>query len=115
MNSPKFPFTLTALALSGLLAGCAGTGPNTQQGVVGGAALGALAGAIIGNNSGGHNAGAGALIGAAAGTCLGLTLPRLVHRWNLDPKIASGPAVLALTDVITLTSYLALASAVFGK
>lgn len=50
------------------------------------------------------------LLGATAGACLGLQLPRLVHRWKLDPKIASGPAVLALTDVVTLTAYLALAS-----
>jgi magnesium transporter len=50
------------------------------------------------------------LFGATAGACLGLQLPRLVHRWKLDPKIASGPAVLALTDVFTLTAYLALAS-----
>jgi len=50
------------------------------------------------------------LFGATAGACLGLHLPRLVHRWQLDPKIASGPAVLALTDIFTLTAYLALAS-----
>jgi magnesium transporter len=50
------------------------------------------------------------LFGATAGACLGLQLPRLVHRWQLDPKIASGPAVLALTDIFTLTAYLALAS-----
>jgi magnesium transporter len=50
------------------------------------------------------------LFGATAGACLGLQLPRLVHRWKLDPKIASGPAVLALTDIFTLTAYLALAS-----
>jgi magnesium transporter len=50
------------------------------------------------------------LIGALIGTLLGLFLPRLVHRWNLDPKIASGPAVLALTDILTLASYLGLAA-----
>lgn len=50
------------------------------------------------------------LFGATMGASLGLLLPRLVHRWKLDPKIASGPAVLALTDVFTLTVYLALAS-----
>ena len=42
---------LSSVALSALLTGCVGTGPNTQQGAVGGAALGALAGAIIGNRS----------------------------------------------------------------
>ena len=50
------------------------------------------------------------LFGATAGAGLGLHLPRLVHRWKLDPKIASGPAVLALTDIFTLTAYLALAA-----
>jgi len=50
------------------------------------------------------------LLGALIGTLLGLFLPRLVHRWNLDPKIASGPAVLAVTDILTLTSYLGLAA-----
>ena len=49
------------------------------------------------------------MFGGTVGACLGLQLPRLVHRWKLDPKIASGPAVLALTDVCTLTAYLALA------
>ena len=68
------PSYLTSLALAGLLTGCVGTGPNTQQGAVGGAALGALAGAIIGNNSGGHNAAAGALIGGAAGAIAGGTI-----------------------------------------
>jgi len=50
------------------------------------------------------------LFGATAGAALGLHLPRLVHVWKLDPQIASGPAVLALTDVVTLTAYLTLAS-----
>jgi magnesium transporter len=50
------------------------------------------------------------LLGAMIGTCLGLFLPRLVHRWNLDPKIASGPAVLAITDILTLAGYLGLAA-----
>jgi magnesium transporter len=49
------------------------------------------------------------LLGALIGTLLGLFLPRLVHRWNLDPTIASGPAVLAITDILTLVSYLGLA------
>jgi magnesium transporter len=50
------------------------------------------------------------LFGALIGTLLGLFLPRLVHRWNLDPTIASGPAVLAITDILTLASYLGLAA-----
>jgi magnesium transporter len=50
------------------------------------------------------------LMGALIGTLLGLFLPRLVHHWNLDPKIASGPAVLAITDILTLSGYLGLAA-----
>jgi magnesium transporter len=49
------------------------------------------------------------IFGAAIGAFFGLYLPRLVHRWKLDPKIASGPAVLAFTDVFTLAAYLMLA------
>jgi magnesium transporter len=49
------------------------------------------------------------VFGATAGGALGLYLPRLVYRWKLDPKIASGPAVLAITDIVTLTAYLTLA------
>src|SRR3954463_2248795 len=62
---------LLSLAALSLGAGCAGTGPNTQQGAVGGAAVGAVAGAIIGNNSHGHDSVAGALIGGAAGAVAG--------------------------------------------
>jgi Mg/Co/Ni transporter MgtE len=39
-------------------------------------------------------------------------MPRIVHAWNLDPKIASGPASLALADIVALTAYLALATVV---
>src|SRR3954467_15462079 len=62
---------LLSLGILLLGAGCAGTGPNTQQGAVAGGALGAVAGAIIGNNSGSHNSVAGALIGGAAGAVAG--------------------------------------------
>ena len=65
---------VSSLALSALLGGCVGTGPNTQQGAVTGATLGAIAGAIIGNNSHGSSSGEGALIGALAGGMLGGTV-----------------------------------------
>ncbi len=68
------PSIILLLSLAALSSGCVGTGPNTQRGAVGGAALGAIAGAIIGNNSGHGNAGRGALIGAAAGAIAGGTL-----------------------------------------
>jgi outer membrane lipoprotein SlyB len=69
----------TALALASLAlvtfgAGCAGYGPNTQQGAVIGAAGGALAGGVIGNNRGSGNALSGAAIGAAAGGIAGAAI-----------------------------------------
>ena len=70
-NQTTLLFTLTLCALC---TGCVDSGPNTQQGAVGGAALGALAGAIIGNNSGSHNGASGATIGAIAGAIAGGTL-----------------------------------------
>ena len=57
-----------------LLAGCVGTGPNTQQGAVAGAMIGGLAGAVIGNNSGHHNGAGGAAVGAVVGAIAGGTL-----------------------------------------
>lgn len=62
---------LVTLSLAALTAGCVGSGPNTQQGAVGGAALGAVAGAIIGNNSGSHDSVGGAVIGGIAGGLAG--------------------------------------------
>lgn len=50
------------------------------------------------------------VIAGAIGAALGYFVPRLVHHWELDPKIASGPAVLALTDVATVTCYFGLAA-----
>ncbi len=50
---------------------------------------------------------AGAIIVAGTtGTVFGYSIPRLVHRLGWDPKIASGPAVLARTDVAALFGYL---------
>lgn len=62
--------------MAALLAGCVGSGPNTQRGAVAGGALGALAGGIIGNNSGGRTwqgAAIGGAVGALAGGTLGNT------------------------------------------
>ena len=56
--------TISLIAVSCFMIGCAGATP-TQKGALGGSALGAGLGAIIGHQSG-HTA-EGALIGAAAG------------------------------------------------
>jgi hypothetical protein len=72
MNKPTLLLALAAL--SSLLSGCVGTGPNTQQGAVTGGALGAIAGAIIGHNSRGGDALGGAILGGAAGAIAGGTI-----------------------------------------
>ncbi len=41
---------------------------------------------------------------------LGISVPSVVHALKLDPKIAAGPVTLGLSDVFTITVYLALAS-----
>lgn len=43
----------------------------------------------------------------------GLTVPYILHRTKLDPKISAGPITLALADISTVTIYLGLASIVF--
>lgn len=60
--------------LAAALTGCVGTGPNTQQGAVGGAAVGAVAGGIIGNNTRGGSAMGGAVIGGLLGAIAGGTI-----------------------------------------
>jgi magnesium transporter len=51
----------------------------------------------------------GIAAGVSAAALLGAALPNLFHRLKLDPHLAAGPVVLALTDVITLLCYLEIA------
>jgi len=51
------------------------------------------------------------LVACALGTFLGYSVPRLLVRWRLAAKVASGPVVLALSDVAALCSYLAISAA----
>jgi magnesium transporter len=47
--------------------------------------------------------------------CLfGFSVPSLLHRLKLDPKIAAGPVTLAVTDFVALTFYFSLAWLVLG-
>ena len=62
------------LAVVTLLSGCVGSGPNTQQGAVGGALAGGVLGGIIGHNHGSRNTMSGAAIGAVAGGVAGAAL-----------------------------------------
>ncbi len=41
---------------------------------------------------------------------IGASIPLLLHAKKLDPKVASGPVVLTLADVVTTTLYLTLAT-----
>jgi len=53
----------------------------------------------------------GSVAGAVLIACLtGLSIPSLLHALKMDPKIASGPITLAVTDVLTLLLYFSLAS-----
>jgi magnesium transporter len=51
----------------------------------------------------------GITAGVASAAVLGATVPSLLRRLKLDPQVAAGPLVLALTDVITLVCYFQLA------
>jgi magnesium transporter len=42
----------------------------------------------------------------------GLTVPAVLHRTKMDPKIAAGPITLALTDICTILFYFGLAALV---
>jgi magnesium transporter len=54
--------------------------------------------------------GASVLLSLCAACIFGLSVPALLHRLKLDPKIAAGPVTLALTDVFTLLFYFGLAA-----
>ena len=45
-----------------------------------------------------------------AACLIGLTVPALLHRFKLDPRIAAGPVSLALADIFTLFVYLNVAT-----
>ena len=47
------------------------------------------------------------LVACVAGAALGRVIPRLVHRWRWDLKIATGPLASALADIVALACYLA--------
>jgi magnesium transporter len=51
----------------------------------------------------------GIAAGVTGAAALGAAVPSLLRRLKLDPRVAGGPVVLALTDVITLTCYFNLA------
>lgn len=54
--------------------------------------------------------GAGIFLSVAITGVLGALIPLVLHRKKLDPKVAAGPIVLMLADVITTTIYLGLST-----
>jgi magnesium transporter len=47
----------------------------------------------------------GITAGVTVAAVLGMIVPNILHRFKLDPQVAAGPVVLAITDVITLLCY----------
>jgi magnesium transporter len=56
----------------------------------------------------------GIAAGVVSAAVLGVTVPNMLRRLKLDPQVAAGPVVLALTDVITLVCYFNLARWLFS-
>jgi magnesium transporter len=54
--------------------------------------------------------GGGILLSILISSGISIMLPLFLHKTHLDPKVASGPVVLMLTDVLTTALYLSLAS-----
>lgn len=54
--------------------------------------------------------GLGIILSVSVSGCFGLFFPILLHKIKLDPKVASGPVVLMLADILTTGVYLGLAS-----
>ncbi len=54
--------------------------------------------------------GSGIFLAAIFACGFGVTVPTLLHALKLDPKVAAGPIVLALTDICTLLFYFTLAA-----
>ena len=81
-----------------------------------GAACGALVALIIwtwrGTGPPALVLGSSILFSLCAASLFGLSIPAILHALKLDPKIAAGPATLALTDIFTLLFYFTLASLV---
>jgi len=78
-----------------------------------GSACGMLVGLIVwvwrGSVLAALSIGLGILSSLFAACLLGLSVPALLHALKLDPKVASGPITLALTDIFTLLFYFTLA------
>jgi magnesium transporter len=79
-----------------------------------GTASGALVGAVVwlwrGALLPAFAIGSSISIAMCAACLFGLSVPAILHRLKLDPKIAAGPVTLGLTDIFTLLFYFTLAT-----
>ncbi len=74
-----------------------------------GCGCGTLAGAIVwfwrGEARGAFVIGGSIALSLINSSLIGLSVPSLLHRLKLDPKIAAGPVTLALADILALIVY----------
>lgn len=54
--------------------------------------------------------GVGIFVGIGVSVLFGISLPVILNRFKLDPKVASGPVVLMIADMITTAFYLGFAT-----
>ena len=54
----------------------------------------------------------GILISIVISASIGAMMPFILHRAKLDPKVAAGPVVLMIVDVITTLVYFSIAKVV---
>ena len=57
----------------------------------------------------GLSIGASVMLALCSASFFGLSVPSLLHKTKLDPRVAAGPLVLGLTDIFTLFYYFTLA------
>ncbi len=84
--------------------------------------LGGACGAVVGlivwlwrhDLSGAAVVGGSIVVSLFTACLFGFSVPSLLHRLKLDPKIAAGPVTLAVTDFVALTFYFSLAWLVLG-
>ena len=83
-----------------------------------GLACGTIVGAIVlvwrHHLAGALTIGGSIALSLVTASLFGLGVPSLLHRFNLDPKIAAGPITLALADVCALALYFTSAWLVFS-
>lgn len=83
-----------------------------------GIACGSLVSAIVWlwrrDGNGAAVVGASIVVSLFAASLFGFSVPSVLHRLKLDPKIAAGPVTLAVTDFFALTFYFSLAWLVLG-